>query len=113
MRSLPVSVCRLAVSDPDYLGCFSEPVCTEDLNARALTFIADDDQAMTVEQSKILAAQMGFAYAGAQWHSQRFGGSDISQYIEPGTCDRPCSGDSSQTCGGNCANAIYRTNAGE
>jgi hypothetical protein len=103
----------LTVTNPDYVGCFSEPVCTEDLNARALTFIANDEQAMTVEQCKILASQMGFAYAAVQWHSQCFGGFDISQYTEAGTCDRPCSGDSSQMCGGSCTNAMYLTNAGK
>jgi hypothetical protein len=71
--------------------------------------LLSDSSPLTVEGCIKLAAAANYTYAGVQFSYQCFGGNDISQYIGQGTCRAPCSGNSSQICGGNCTNAIYMT----
>lgn len=66
---------------------------------------------MTVELCKRLARTppLRFVYAAVQNGDTCFGGNDITQYTNTGTCDSPCTGNNQTVCGGAWVNAIYRT----
>ena len=51
----------------------------------------------------------GYHYAGVQWYSECWCGDILSRFdLRPDSeCDTPCSGDSSQMCGGSWHNSIY------
>ena len=51
----------------------------------------------------------GYHYAGVQWYSECWCGDVLSSYdLRPDSeCNTPCSGDSSQMCGGSWHNSIY------
>jgi hypothetical protein len=102
--------CRAAEQAPgfDYIGCFQEPTCGEDNLARALSSIAVSSASMTVEKCAAAVAAAGYKYAAVQYGIQCYGGNDISAYVEQGTCNTPCAGNSDQICGGGCANSIYQ-----
>jgi len=54
-------------------------------------------------------SSQGYYYAGTQWGSECWCGAGDSAYdtYGPGTCDYPCSGDDSQTCGGDYSMNVY------
>jgi hypothetical protein len=90
-----------------YIGCFNEPVsCPGPNTGRALELLGSSSS-MTIELCAGMASARGFTYSAVQSHQQCFGGNDVSRYSLPGTCNLPCSGNTSQICGGDCANSIY------
>jgi hypothetical protein len=75
---------------------------------RALGSFHLQHHAMTVEMCQALVRDAGYTYAAVQFYSECFGGNDISKYVTPGICDRPCAGNTTQNCGGACTNRIFR-----
>jgi hypothetical protein len=68
---------------------------------------------MTQEMCQNLVRAAGFKYAAVQWYRDCFGGNDISQYVDPGTCNTPCAGNAAQNCGGGCRNLIFKVVPGK
>ncbi|KAF5829614.1 hypothetical protein DUNSADRAFT_15833 [Dunaliella salina] len=91
----------------DFLGCFEESSCGS-VYERAFTFIASSDT-MTPSYCIQAALSQGFSFAALQNGNECFGGNDTSAYnITSLACDVTCSGDTAESCGGGCANAIYK-----
>lgn len=66
----------------------------------------------TQEKCMALAQAQGFKYFAVQWYDQCWGGNSIADYVTPGICDTPCKGNTTQNCGGGCANTIFKITAG-
>jgi hypothetical protein len=105
---VPITICSVPAGNQDlsYVGCFPEPTCGSEWS-RAMQLLSKSDS-LTVEGCLELAAAANYKYAAVQYAFECFGGNDISQYIGRGTCNKPCTGNASQMCGGGCTNAIYR-----
>jgi hypothetical protein len=69
----------------------------------------EDLSGMTIQKCIQLAEDRGLKYAAVQIGTWCHAGNDISAYVAPGKCDRPCSGNPDQKCGGPLTNAIYLT----
>ncbi len=67
----------------------------------------DNDEAMTVEKCVSYCAGKNYAYAGVQYGKWCFCGNAPGNKIDQATCSMPCSGNSTQTCGGPWANSVY------
>lgn len=81
--------------------------CGSGYDARVLPFIFEDFDNMTIEWCAAEAAARGYQYSAVQFGVACYGARDISKYTEPGTCNMPCSGNTSQICGGSCSNSIF------
>ena len=80
-------------------GCY-----TEATNSRALTSLFISDPKMTPLLCMTTCQQKGYMYAGVEYASQCFCGNSIvagSVSASSSDCSMPCSGDSTQMCGGN------------
>ena len=63
---------------------------------------------MTIERCKEYCRENGWAIAGVEWSKECFCGNDIpKERIADSNCNRVCSGDSQQICGGGWAMNIY------
>ena len=84
------------------LGCFN------DTGNRVLNGFSFSSGGMTVEACVAACGSRGYAYAGAQDGNQCFCGSGSYSSAGSGNlCNMTCSGNSSETCGGNLANDVY------
>ena len=52
----------------------------------------------------------GYMYAGVQFAEHCYCGDSYGRYGNAANCDKPCSGDASQMCGGAYANNVLRNN---
>ena len=51
---------------------------------------------------------MDWAFAGTESHGECYCGNEApTEIAEEGTCDRPCSGNSQQICGGHLGMHVY------
>lgn len=80
-------------------GCWVDGV-----NGRILNHQVPDSQTLTLEGCAHACADLGYSISGAQYHTQCFCGNFIVNGGERATnqaeCNTPCSGDSTQMCGG-------------
>jgi hypothetical protein len=99
------------------MQCMQVPTTWAALRSRALPVTARnmpalntvDDATMTIDKCVKMAEAKGYKYAGLQAGTWCHAGNDISSYTTAATCSRRCSGNSLLTCGGGCANDIYKT----
>jgi hypothetical protein len=95
------------VSDYRPLGCYTE---ASD-NNRALIFQQNvSSSALTTEICLSSCKAMGMPYAGTEYSGQCFCGTFLNPGSVPTTsdqCNMPCSGDSSETCGGSRILNVY------
>jgi glucan endo-1,3-alpha-glucosidase len=87
----------------DFVGCFADEA------TRDLTGPSQSTATQTPQECKQWCGRQGFPYAGLQYGSYCFCGDSIARYGTSTACTMPCSGDSSQTCGGGWANSVYQT----
>ena len=92
-----------ALSPIDSVGCFAD-TATRDLSGPE-----ESSPTQTPAECKQWYGGQGFKYAGVQYGDQCFCGNSISRYGTSSACTMPCSGDSTQTCGGVWANSVYQT----
>jgi hypothetical protein len=92
---------------PEYLGCFTDD------QRRALSdpLIASG---ATVETCTAKAKEKHYLFAGLQWYGSCFGGNDLGiargyKRVCESECNKPCSANSSQTCGGAYRNSVWST----
>ncbi|KAL5006137.1 hypothetical protein ScPMuIL_017295 [Solemya velum] len=87
-----------------YIGCYSDSVY-HDLDGDSYT----DGQAMTPETCSNYCRSKGSNVAGLQAGSECYCGSSFLTYKRANwdECDSPCTGNSSQQCGGTLHNSIY------
>ena len=102
-------ILKLLIMLPAFLG-LNGP-CIKD-SGRLFPFqVANDDEGLTIEKCKKLCFEdHGYVYAGVQYAHQCFCGNRRPS-ISPAPqsdCSKPCSGDSSQKCGGTWRMNIYR-----
>jgi hypothetical protein len=85
---------------PFYNGCYRD-----DRN-RALDIFKGWRSNMTPQLCQRLCT--GHHYAGVQWYGECWCGDGVGYDLRPDSeCNTPCSGDSSQMCGGGWRNSIY------
>lgn len=66
---------------------------------------------MTIDQCALTAQSLNLQYFGLEYASQCLAGSTInagSSVIDPKNCNKPCSGNGQQICGGANAISLYR-----
>lgn len=87
-----------------YSGCF------QDGNPAALSFRSDEDsQTMTVEKCMAECKGNGYRYAGLEYYGVCFCGNTVAgAQLDESECSFPCTGDNSQTCGGNNQLSVYQ-----
>ncbi len=91
----------LPVVSGNYLGCF------KDTGDRDLSGYSFSRSGMTTQICLDTCQQKGFSYAGTQYSSQCFCGNSYGKYGKASNCNMPCSGNKTETCGGNWANSVY------
>ena len=85
---------------PDYAGCYSDD------STRALPVFKGSRSDMTPQKCQALC--VGYNYAGVQYYSECYCGNTLGFQLRPDSeCNTPCSGDSSQECGGGWRNSVY------
>lgn len=84
-----------------YLGCGGEPD-----NARALDRVVQVLQ-LTRKKCLLMCAYGEFQFAGVEYGNECWCGNKINNIKLNGTCDFPCAGDSSETCGGSLALNVF------
>lgn len=64
---------------------------------------------MTQQRCARLAQLRGYPIFGLQYFSECWAGWDLAraQSLGPATCDKPCTADARQTCGGDWANTLF------
>lgn len=87
---------------PDYRGCF------RDAQARDLSGFHLEDPQMTTNMCLSTCKARGFSIAATQFGTHCFCGDSFGRYSAATTCDVPCGGDASETCGGSWANSVYQ-----
>jgi hypothetical protein len=85
-----------------YLGCYADTNNPFDLDG-----LLYQSESLTVEECLQTCEDAGFAYAGLQYSHSCLCGDSYGRYGEADTCDMPCAGDSSDTCGGPYSNDVY------
>jgi hypothetical protein len=66
---------------------------------------------MTNENCAAACAQRGYKYAGTEDGNSCFCGNSYGRYGTSKNCTVPCSGNSTETCGGGWANSVFATGA--
>jgi len=92
-----------------YKGCFADCGGSRDLDAFDGNSFGDDGVGygtMTPQVCSDLCAFTGYIYAGAQDGDQCFCGNSYGAF-GTASCTNPCSGNSSEICGGSCINSVY------
>ena len=106
-----------------YIGCFSDtPIPSistllEPYGARLAPynlprFALNVTGGMSIQSCQMLAAQFGAPYFALQSGTVCFGAFDFAMATSSSSsisCTMPCSGDSSQICGGSMSNSLYYT----
>lgn len=89
-----------------YAGCFEDPSSPE----RALLYNSNlPTDAMTVEKCVAFCKGNLYEYAGLEYYGQCFCGSSVNgPQLPESSCTFPCTGNSSQTCGGNDIISVYQ-----
>ena len=85
----------------DYLGCF------KDTPDRDITGSHSESPTMSVEICLATCREGGYSVAGLQFASHCFCGNAHGRFGPAQNCDMACSGDGSEICGGEWANAVY------
>jgi len=93
-----------------YYGCYS------DTRARVLTGITlanIGNHQVTNTKCVAYCEEKGFCMAGTEYGGQCFCGNQLdgSSKVDESTCNMPCEGDSTQTCGGGLTLSVYSTNS--
>ena len=87
-----------------YLGCFNDPNNPFDLDGYL------ERSGSNTPQSCIQTCyNQGFAFAGVQYGQSCLCGNSYGNFGAADRCNMPCTGDSSQVCGGYNANSVYAT----
>ena len=92
----------LETSEPRFLGCF------KDTPNEALTGYKERSESMTISKCMQTCTSKEYKLAALQagpWCFCGDSGHDI--YGTADNCDRPCSGNNQETCGGAYANQVY------
>jgi hypothetical protein len=78
-----------------------------------ITFANVGQHAVTNTKCVAYCENAGFSIAGTEYGGQCFCGNELvgSSSIDESSCDMPCEGDGSQTCGGGLALSVYTTGA--
>ena len=78
------------------IGCFKDDL------VRHLSGFFLESKSLTVEWCADTCRRMGFLFAGLEVGEQCFCGNSIGKYStgDPSTCNSPCFGKLTQTCGG-------------
>ena len=102
-------------SEPDvdgwsYYGCYA------DTRARVLTGIKlanIGNHEVTNTKCVAYCGAAGFSMAGTEYGGQCFCGNELvgSSKLDASSCDMPCEGDDSQTCGGGMALSVYTSSS--
>jgi hypothetical protein len=98
---------RGAQLNSKYLGCFKD-----NYTRTVPTLLAGDHPSMTVPLCAQMARKAGFKIFSLQMANFCFGGNSLPKATSLGPsndCYAPCTGNSSDTCGGPLANTIYVT----
>lgn len=89
-----------------YIGCY------KDTSAFDLDGHLERSQSNTPQRCVEVCKQKGFAYAAVQYGQSCLCGNSYGKYGPADNCNYPCTGDSSQMCGGYSANSVYSTSGG-
>eukprot|EP01064_Diplonema_japonicum_P030264 TRINITY_DN50_c0_g1_i4.p1 TRINITY_DN50_c0_g1~~TRINITY_DN50_c0_g1_i4.p1 ORF type:complete len:1177 (+),score=258.27 TRINITY_DN50_c0_g1_i4:61-3591(+) len=105
-RNQVYSVSPVAPRDTfSYMGCFRD----YSSNRQFPVYAYSDSKLNSVEKCTRTCQHNGYKYAGLQYGKQCWCGDDLSTSTRTtmSQCDDPCSGDSTQTCGGGYRNQVY------
>eukprot|EP01064_Diplonema_japonicum_P030269 TRINITY_DN50_c0_g1_i9.p1 TRINITY_DN50_c0_g1~~TRINITY_DN50_c0_g1_i9.p1 ORF type:complete len:771 (+),score=162.79 TRINITY_DN50_c0_g1_i9:95-2314(+) len=105
-RNQVYSLSPVAPSGPvNYMGCFRD----YSSNRQFPVYAYSDSKLNSVEKCTRTCQHNGYKYAGLQYGKQCWCGDDLSTSTRTtmSQCDDPCSGDSTQTCGGGYRNQVY------
>lgn len=105
----PTAVISPAVPGGSYMGCISEA------NPRALAADSFASDAQTLELCAQRARDKNYRYFGLEYGSECWLddiiNSAVTSYADDGNCKMPCSGNSSQSCGGGGALSLFNNTA--
>jgi len=87
-----------------YLGCFNDPNNPFDLDGYLVRSGSNTPQACVQT-----CYSQGFAFAGVQYGQSCLCGNSYGNFGTSDRCNMPCTGDSSQICGGYNSNSVYAT----
>jgi len=87
-----------------YLGCFNDPNNPFDLDG-----YLERSGANTPQRCVATCAAQGFPFAGVQYGQSCLCGNSYGNHGTSDRCNMPCTGDSSQVCGGYNSNSVYAT----
>lgn len=88
-----------------YSGCYADTHSPETLSLRSQL----DQQNMTIEKCVSVCKGNGFRYAGLEYYGVCYCGNTVrGQQLPEESCNYPCTGNSSQTCGGTDIISIYQ-----
>ncbi|KAI5212235.1 WSC-domain-containing protein [Aureobasidium subglaciale] len=92
-----------------YVGCG-----TDNLSSRTLNSASTSSNSMTVESCISYCEGKGYSYAGLEYASQCYCGNSVASDRLPvdgvlGNCFTPCTGDSTEYCGGGSALSLYQS----
>jgi hypothetical protein len=97
-----------------FLGCSPEERWTTDGAFRTLPDVVHSSDTMTNQWCVAWCEGQGFKYAGTEWNRECWCGNAYASTRAPGTtiaslatCDYPCTGDSTQICGGDAWLSLY------
>ncbi len=90
----------------EYIGCYLDNSMDLDL-----PLWMDFKAHLTISTCQKACGALYYGYAGVQASSHCYCGDTYGKHGQQGesTCDTPCTGNTSQTCGGSTYNAIYRS----
>lgn len=99
------------VALPSGWSAASATCLAEGTNGRALAGASTADGAMTVTMCLNFCQSKGFQYAGIEYSGECYCAGDISNgaslSVSSPNCNMPCSGESTETCGGPGALSLY------
>ncbi|CCC05915.1 unnamed protein product [Sordaria macrospora k-hell] len=88
-----------------YSGCYADTGNPHALSLRSQL----DQQNMTIEKCVSVCKGNGFRYAGLEYYGVCYCGNTVNgQQLDESQCNYPCTGNSSQTCGGSDIISIYQ-----
>ncbi|KAK3322262.1 WSC domain-containing protein [Apodospora peruviana] len=88
-----------------YSGCYEDTGKPDALSLRSQL----DRNSMTVEKCVSLCKGNGYRYAGLEYYGNCYCGQTVNgAALEEDTCNFPCTGNSSQTCGGSNKISVYQ-----
>ncbi|KZT62267.1 WSC-domain-containing protein [Calocera cornea HHB12733] len=95
------------------IGCYSEPQPgNPDIRGLNGAFSGDQND-LTIQGCLSYCASLGFVLAGVENGDQCYCGNTVDNGASPSDgCDMPCSGDSTNTCGGNYRLTLFANVAG-